>query len=105
MITSTHFRPFNVSPTLLLTVPYILVIRGLGRGTKVYPPQLIQYDQWGRRVDELHTSEAWRDLKAAVQKEGIPAVFYERKYSEFSRTYGFAKALLIMGDDHEVCRG
>lgn len=78
----------------------------MGNGTKVYPPQLIQYDQWGRRVNELHTSEAWRDLKAVAQKEGTPAIFYERKYSEFSRIYGFAKTFLFTGDSHLVrCMG
>jgi hypothetical protein len=41
-------------------------------------------------------------LKAVAQKEGIPGIFYERKQAEYSRTYGFAKMLLLMGDTHEV---
>ena len=74
----------------------------MGSGNRVSPPQLIQYDQWGRRVDELHTSEGWRDLKAMAQKEGLPAIFYERKYGEHSRAYGFAKMMLMVGDSHMV---
>ena len=66
------------------------------------PPRLVQYDQWGRRTDKLETSEGWRDLKALGQREGLPAIFYERKYNEYSRIYGFAKMLLMVGDSHEV---
>jgi hypothetical protein len=79
----------------------IVGIRELG--AEAHPPKLIQYDQWGRRVDELHTSEGWRKLKAVGQQEGIPAIFYERRYREYSRIYGFAKAALIVGDSHLVC--
>lgn len=74
----------------------------MGSGNRVAPPHLVQYDQWGRRVDELHTSEGWRDLKAVGQKEGLPGIFYERKYQEHSRSYGFAKMMLMVGDSHEV---
>jgi len=77
-------------------------MRSMGSGHRVSPPQLIQYDQWGRRVDELHTSEGWRDLKAVAQKEGLPAIFYERRYGEHSRVYGFAKMMLMVGDSHMV---
>ncbi|KAF5382435.1 hypothetical protein D9615_002858 [Tricholomella constricta] len=80
----------------------ITTIRAMGSGNRVAPPRLIQYDQWGRRVDELETSEGWRDLKAVGQKEGLPAIFYERKYQEHSRSYGFAKMMIIVGDSHEV---
>ncbi|KAG6890631.1 hypothetical protein C0995_006607 [Termitomyces sp. Mi166 len=73
----------------------------MGSGNRVAPPRLVQYDQWGRRIDELETSEGWRDLKAFSQKEGIPGIFYERKYKEHSRTYGFAKMVIMVGDSHE----
>jgi len=73
-------------------------------GEKVAPPQLTQYDQWGRKIDRLQTSEGWKLLKATAQVEGIPAIFYERKYREDSRVYGFAKALLMVGDSHEVSK-
>lgn len=39
-------------------------------------PRLIQYDAWGRRIDELRTGEGWRELKAATAKEGIVAESY-----------------------------
>ena len=68
------------------------------------PPQLIQYDSWGRRVDELRTSEGWRGLKDIYHREGLVAIPYERKYGEYSRPYGFAKLFLAVGDSEVVSR-
>ena len=53
-------------------------------------------------MDNLQTSEGWRNLKAVAQKEGIPGIFYERKFKEHSRVYGFAKMMMMVGDTHEV---
>ncbi|PPR08159.1 hypothetical protein CVT24_012123 [Panaeolus cyanescens] len=77
-------------------------IRALSDSSKISPPTLVQYDQWGRRVDILHTSEGWRELKALSQREGLPGIFYERKYGDASRTYGFAKMMLLVGDTNEI---
>lgn len=81
---------------------FILAVRSLSDSSRVYPPTLVQYDQWGRRIDHLQTSEGWRELKAISQREGLPGIFYERKYNEYSRTYGFAKVALLDGDTNEV---
>ncbi|KAE9393159.1 acyl-CoA dehydrogenase NM domain-like protein [Gymnopus androsaceus JB14] len=72
------------------------------QGTLISPPKLIQYDNWGQRVDELQTSEGWRNLKAIAQREGIPGIFYERTYREYSRLFGFSKVFMMSGDSHEV---
>ncbi|KAJ8483477.1 hypothetical protein ONZ51_g4672 [Trametes cubensis] len=74
------------------------------------PPQLVQYDNWGRRVDDLRTSEGWRGLKDVYHREGIVAISYERKYREHSRPYAFAKLFITAADSDvmvllEVCRG
>lgn len=69
---------------------------------RVAEPKLVQYDHWGRRIDELQTSEGWRGLKAALQEEGIIGIFYERKHKEFSRVHGFMKILLASGDSQVV---
>ncbi|KAJ3548263.1 hypothetical protein NM688_g5320 [Phlebia brevispora] len=69
---------------------------------KVEEPRLVQYDHWGRRIDELQTSEGWRGLKAKMQQEGIPGIFYERRYQEHSRVFGFMKCLLASGTTHVV---
>ncbi|KAJ3830780.1 acyl-CoA dehydrogenase/oxidase [Lentinula raphanica] len=77
-------------------------IRAQSKGNRISPPELIQYDNWGRRIDELQTSEGWRSLKATAQREGLPGIFYERRYREHSRLFGFAKALMMVGDSYEV---
>ena len=69
---------------------------------KVEPPKIVQYNQWGQRIDELQTSEGWRGLKAIMQEEGVISSFYERKYSEHSRVYGFAKVFMATGDTQVV---
>jgi hypothetical protein len=75
-------------------------MRSLGQNAA--PPTLTQYNQWGQRIDKLETSEGWRRLKELSQREGVPGIFYERKFGEHSRTYGFAKSLLMIGDSQEV---
>ena len=95
-----YVLPTTVS-ILHLTLLY-LAVRSLSDSSRVYPPTLVQYDQWGRRIDYLETSEGWRELKAISQREGLPGIFYERKYSEYSRIYGFAKVALLDGDTNEV---
>ncbi|GAA5998503.1 uncharacterized protein JCM10292_002742 [Rhodotorula paludigena] len=56
-------------------------------------PVLTQYDQFGRRVDKLHTSELWRKLKGIAAEEGLVAIPFERREGEFARLRAFAKAL------------
>jgi hypothetical protein len=71
----------------------------------VGPATLTQYNQWGQRVDDLRTSEGWRKLEESATREGYISIPYERKYGEHSRTYSFAKALLMSGDYHVVRTG
>ncbi|KJA16474.1 hypothetical protein HYPSUDRAFT_206963 [Hypholoma sublateritium FD-334 SS-4] len=80
----------------------VSALRALADSGKTFPPTLLQYDQWGRRIDKLQTSEGWRELKAIAQREGLPGIFYERKYNEYSRIYGFAKMTLMVGDSNEI---
>lgn len=61
---------------------------------KVEEPSLIQYNQWGQRIDTLKTSEGWRGLKKVAAEEGLVAIPYERKEGSFSRTYAFVKTYL-----------
>jgi putative acyl-CoA dehydrogenase len=53
-------------------------------------PRLIQYDEWGRRIDRIEVSEGWRQLERAAAEDGIVAVAYERQQEEFSRIYQMA---------------
>lgn len=80
-------------------------------GTKVLSPKVLgwvfdaerntpyvkTFDSWGRRRDELITTEGWRNLQALGQAEGMVAIPYENKYAEYSRVYQFAKYALWCG--------
>lgn len=61
------------------------------------PPYLRTWDTWGKRRDELITSEGWRNLQDLGIQEGMVAIGYENKYHEHSRVYHFAKYHLWCG--------
>ena len=53
------------------------------------PPELVQYDAWGRRIDEIRVSPAWQAMHRIAAEEGIVATAYERKHAE-ARVHQFA---------------
>jgi putative acyl-CoA dehydrogenase len=59
------------------------------------PPRLVSYDSWGKRIDHIEVSEAWKELDRVAAEEGLIAIGYERKQGEFSRVYQFAKLYLF----------
>jgi alkylation response protein AidB-like acyl-CoA dehydrogenase len=58
------------------------------------PPQLVQFNAWGKRVDEIKVAPEWLKLEAVAAEEGLVAIGYERKYAEYSRLYQFVKLYL-----------
>jgi putative acyl-CoA dehydrogenase len=64
------------------------------RDAEVNKPQLIQFDAWGKRVDEIKVSEGWLKLERVAAEDGLVAIGYERKYGEYSRLYQFVKLYL-----------
>ena len=66
------------------------------------PAKLVQYNEFGRRIDRLETSEGWRAIERFCITEGYSAVAYERKFGEHSRTFQFARTFLMTGDCHVV---
>lgn len=60
-------------------------------------PYLKTWDSWGKRRDELITSEGWRKLSALGIQEGMVAIGYENSYLQFSRPYQFCKYLVWTG--------
>jgi alkylation response protein AidB-like acyl-CoA dehydrogenase len=93
--------PFLVLSATLAD-PFRAAIRKIASLADTFPssvePFLEQYDQWGQRVDRLHTSEGWRTLKGVAAEEGLVSIAQERKEGEFSRLRSFAKAFLFMPD-------
>jgi putative acyl-CoA dehydrogenase len=57
-------------------------------------PEHVPYDAWGRRVDEIRTSAAWKELHRISATEGLVAIGYERRFQDLSRLYQFAKLYL-----------
>ncbi|KAJ1300611.1 hypothetical protein OPQ81_002265 [Rhizoctonia solani] len=69
----------------------------------VEPPTLIQYDHFGQRIDQLKTSEGWRQLKQVAAKEGMVSTAYDRPtYGPLARVLMFIKTCLWTGDSHVV---
>ncbi|GAB1525376.1 hypothetical protein RhiTH_008536 [Rhizoctonia solani] len=70
-------------------------------GKYVEPPTLIQYDHFGRRIDQLKTSEGWRQLKQVATKEGMVSIAYDRaNHGSLARILMFIKTCLWAGDSH-----
>lgn len=58
-------------------------------------PKLIQFNAWGKRIDEIIVAQGWKNLEKASADEGLIAIGYERKFAEFSRLYQFVKLYLF----------
>lgn len=54
-----------------------------GRECEVTPPRLVHFDPWGRRVDHIVTSPAWKRMKDLSAQEGLVAIGYERQCGEW----------------------
>jgi putative acyl-CoA dehydrogenase len=67
---------------------------GWARDAEINKPILIQFDAWGKRVDEIKVSQGWLNLERVAAEDGLVAIGYERKYGEHSRLYQFVKLYL-----------
>ncbi|MDR3606518.1 MAG: acyl-CoA dehydrogenase family protein [Oligoflexia bacterium] len=67
----------------------------MGQEAEAQPPRLVPIDPWGKRIDQIETSRAWKELDRVSAKEGIVALGYERPIGEYSRLYQFAKLYLF----------
>jgi putative acyl-CoA dehydrogenase len=70
-------------------------ILALGESAEASPPRHVPYDGWGRRVDRIETSDAWRELDRISATEGIVATGYERAHGEHSRIDQFVRLYLF----------
>jgi len=67
----------------------------LGEEAENSPPRHVPYDAWGKRVDWIETSDAWRELDQISAAEGIVAAAYERAHGAYSRIDQFARLYLF----------
>jgi alkylation response protein AidB-like acyl-CoA dehydrogenase len=70
-------------------------ILALGEEAEMSPPRHVPYDAWGKRVDRIETSDAWRELDRISAAEGIVARAYERAHGVYSRIDQFARLYLF----------
>jgi len=69
-------------------------IDALGEAAEASPPKHVPFDAWGRRIDVIETSQAWRTLDHIAATEGIVATAYERAHGAYSRIHQFARLYL-----------
>ncbi len=67
----------------------------LDAAAEAQPPRHVPYDPWGRRVDRIEVSDAWRALDRVSAEEGIVAIAYERAHGAWSRVHQMAKLYLF----------
>ncbi|HME90597.1 MAG TPA: acyl-CoA dehydrogenase family protein [Myxococcaceae bacterium] len=67
----------------------------LGIRSRNQEPQLVHYDPWGRRIDEIRVPDAWKKLARVAAERGLVAIPYERKHGRFSRIHQLALAYLF----------
>ncbi|MBV9880347.1 MAG: acyl-CoA dehydrogenase family protein [Gemmatirosa sp.] len=70
-------------------------VLALGEAAEAAPPRHVPYDAWGRRVDRIEVSDAWRALDRVSAEEGIVALAYERAHGAWSRVHQLAKLYLF----------
>jgi alkylation response protein AidB-like acyl-CoA dehydrogenase len=70
-------------------------IAALGDEAERDPPRLVRFDPWGRRIDRIDVSAAWRALERIAAEEGLVARGYERRYGAWSRLEQFARLYLF----------
>jgi alkylation response protein AidB-like acyl-CoA dehydrogenase len=58
-------------------------------------PELVQWDPWGNRVDQLVVPNAWKHFARAAVDEGLIATAYERAHGQYSRLHQFALVYLF----------
>jgi hypothetical protein len=66
----------------------------LGQQCEAEPPTLQATNAWGRRTDDIITSDAWKAQKRVSAEEGLVAIPYEQSLGHYSRLYQVAKLFL-----------
>lgn len=70
-------------------------IADMAADAEAHPPVLVQFDPWGRRIDQIETARGWQELETVSAEEGLVAIGYERKLGPRSRIHQFAKMYLF----------
>jgi len=52
---------------------------------EAFPPRLVTFDPWGRRIDRVEVNAAWTRLHAAQARAGLAAIPYEERHGPYAR--------------------
>ena len=69
-------------------------LQSLADAAEAQPPRHVPFDAWGRRIDHIETSDAWRALDRIATEEGIVATAYECAHGAWSRVHQLARLYL-----------
>lgn len=58
-------------------------------------PQLVQWDAWGNRIDQIELTPLWQRAAALAAQYGLVAIPYERRHGRYSRVHQFASVYLF----------
>ena len=58
-------------------------------------PELVSFDPWGKRIDEIILAPGWKELENEAAIEGIVATAYERSFGPLSRSLQMALLYLF----------
>lgn len=67
----------------------------LGQDAELSPPKHVPYDPWGKRIDHIEVSAAWKALDRISAEEQLIAIGYERKHGALSRIHQFARLYIF----------
>ncbi|KTD56448.1 acyl-CoA dehydrogenase family protein [Legionella shakespearei] len=67
----------------------------LGQEAELSPPKHIPYDPWGKRIDHIEVSAAWKALDRISAEEQLITLAYERKHGALSRIHQFARLYIF----------
>lgn len=70
-------------------------IAAMADDAEAHPPRLVQFDPWGRRIDQIELARGWQELETVSAEEGLVAIAYERSLGPASRIHQFAKLYLF----------
>lgn len=86
----------QVTPELVhLGERAVTELLALGDAAEAEPPRHVPYDPWGRRVDRIEVSDAWRALDRISAETGLVATAFERRHGAWSRVHQMAMLYLF----------
>jgi putative acyl-CoA dehydrogenase len=70
-------------------------IARLGDQAEARPPELVQFDAWGRRVDQIRVDDSWTRLQHIAAEAGLVAIPYDDEAEPWSRLEQLARIHLF----------